>query len=500
MRIVFPTSASTVDSETGIYIISALDIHPHASTTPSSSCPPAVNGPTCEELPINECDLYDGCYSEWGPCQSVFEGYRSPRGSLDQIPCNYTSQEIIYVEGRPASPCVAACIDPRKMLRDATCMLVPAGEYLEECGSGTSDRLVSCPAQEGFIYTKYNSCDGRFLTEVIGERIAMNSQLTLQAWLRCNTLPLSFRDASSSLGIMGLFEVVYLGLRTVNMEFVRLIFASDTHVAESENIQHVRTDWVHVAVQYDRESMFVRFVVNGTRLRTLTVRKFSTIVTPVTASQFREEVAEQLVTLVGRVHLGTFLLLREDLADPSPDVLTNLYLSQTSLPIELFGPTFTDSIVPIQHLNFLTRPPIGVTPSYPSCSGNVCGVDPDICLPSCANDSSFDSVSCICVEQLTSPIPQSVMRSEFTTTPAPFSVGEGFRTYAAESDQRLTGEAWIAGLVLTIVFIGTCWIVLRKCRRVRRVTDRSMRCTFENEPYCTDEPFADVTYDPVYSY
>ena len=376
--------------------IPRIDQGPFEAPYIGAPCPEVVvEDVPCEDISAEQCDYFDGCHVDWGPCEPTYSGYFSPPGTLSQRVCPQTYPDIEWTYGNSREPCKATCIDPRKILRDESCQWIPAGHYTQNCSKDSDIIIGECQSSDGIVFTEFNSCLAEKVATILGDRVTNDfDYMTIQVWIRINTRSLGVTGQGAHCLILGAFGKFLLGVEYQNESTCTLYAAYDDIHSESITIPHFSGFWDHLAVTFDMNSKVVNFFVNGQRIRTnMTLRIESSAV--ISDSLFSEVVANQYLAYLYRMHYGPFLISENQLV-PGSDSILNNYLEQTSIPMVLFQINISENISSWKDLDCFRRSPSDLEPLKPFCDGNWCENDPGICYPACADGEVYDEQSCTC--------------------------------------------------------------------------------------------------------
>ena len=521
------SNRSTINDFSGIISVDPL-LPTVSSTSPiPATCPPAPISGECEELPSSNCDQFNGCWINWGPCQSVYRGFYSPVGTLDQIPCPPIGSDMTYIDGFRDFSCRAKCVDDRKTVIGGECRWIPPGNVRVDCPHAADDVIAMCERIDRFVFTQFNSCAGRVPVAATGDPMpSPPSDLTVQTWVNVNTRSMAVGGEGSVTPLFGTFGSVMIALECVNVSVAIIVFATASLVVRSDPIPHFRNEWNHVAAVFNASGGSVNFIVNGGSVCDVAAVTIGNGHMPI-ETVFVEEVASQYETFANVVHYGPFVINASELALTDSGIFA-LYTTSSPVAIQLFNPTITDRATDPRDIGFYGIAPEGVrnvvdlrTRSFTLSvcdDGNYCVDRPATCFPRCSDVQVFNPFTCAC------ELPPTTSTSTTTTTSSSTSrVATSLTTWVSQSDDPTTGLTGLTTMTTTaitttgasvgspavlilsllgvasVVTAGIVWVTRR--RRTAKVRARSPIHPIDSidwiQPtgivYNSDDPFANIT-------
>lgn len=485
-------NSSSISSDSGIIKTTSRHLANRiVSQEPASSpCPtsvPAAPSFECEEIGSNDCEKYLGCWISWGPCQSVFLGFYSPRGSTIQVPCPAIPADQSFVQGDPNRVCISACNDPDYILGTdgKGCQPVHPGNILDPTCSG---RILHCQRFPGFIFTVRNSCLGRWVAPALADfqPFPLEANLTVQTWVRMNSLALNLGGPGSIVSLLGSFGNFFLGIQYVSHDLIRLVLAAASahpRLILSSPVPHIRNDWIHVActVVKTRASFFINgIVISNHTLSIVPASAFMTVQTSVIPENFH-----QYIEFVNQIHYGPFSVNYSELVQ-NDDFLA-LYILHAFPEIDLFNPNFSSQRA---GGGFLGISPPGYRPvaaprtprAYKRCPSNFCFRYPSRCFDDVCESltSAWNPFSCTC---------DLLPRTTTSTRPPSSTVispGDTFQQAADPNVSALVGG--ILSLVFVLAMAAWCFARSRAKRRVKRISQSSQIHAIPSTDFLFNDP------------
>lgn len=508
----FMPSASRNDS-TGIISIPVFSRSHVTGTWPTRKPPGDCNlpgSPVCEELSGSDCQKFSGCYVEWGPCQTVHDGFYSPPDVQGrQVPCPVIRPGQEYLPSSASRYCLRRCTDAESVvdISSGECVKVPLGQYMPDPACKPF-LAVACLKPPGSVFTRPNSCEWRYITPAIGGLlvkgdIERSSVLTIQTWLKMDTS--TFVTGRGYMCVYGVFGAAEVGFVSEGSEGFKMFLARGAFnlVNSSKITSWNGNQWNHIAVTV-AEDLKVEFYVNGTVISETSLRESSSGNAVVTAAVFDASVANDLVGMLSRVHYGPFHLEKSQIITPNVfpwhiDVLP------ASVALELFLPSIHEG-------EQLSVPELGVFGPFPDGAADVkvapknstpriclpsryfCWAQPEVCFETCPVNEVFNPISCVCeVLHVTTNQP------EVTSSASPTPATTDTPIVLVRMSEIPPEQGWSDGVGIGLT---TCVAVLLTCttiyvywiRRAVGIASTSSQWTDIAIPfnYNSDHPFANM--------
>jgi hypothetical protein len=456
------------------------------SSSPTASPHTCTGTIVCEEIPVESCSGYSGCFTSWGPCQTVTDGFWSPPGRMDQVPCPAVSPDQEFLPSSGSRYCLFRCKDERSVVDLVTknCAQLSPGQYV-------ADRLCEpnmvseCAAQEGFIFVSRGSCDRRILTPALGPVMILGNAVTIQSWVKMSTATLSASSPGLHTAWLGVFGELCFGYVTTSDGYVRLFASRGSHTYSTSEVVRgwENTFWNHVGAVVDELTQMVRFYLNGTSVGE---DKLSRSSSAITLAVFTRDVASQITPYLNRLHYGSFVLEKVDLTDPD-SLRWHTVIPPVSVAFQLFNPNVSEGIFDMRTLGVFGPFPGSSAPQNASrhfclTGARFCAQQSEKCFEECLPGAVFNPFTCLCDAIQT------------TTTFVPTTIAQK----AQESTTMLTSSStsppagtpgYITPLVVVLVVLTLASGVFVYIRRMRKKPHTKW------VDHTVIDPFSNITFD-----
>lgn len=465
----------------------------------------------CEETPSYLCDNFDGCWVSWGPCQHVSEGFYSPPGTTNQVPCPPIPDNQRYVEGDSSSVCATLCTNSSDVKVNSICRSVPAGfTAVQSCD--TTYRLYGCPDRYGTMY--FQECAARYLAVALGAPRSVMIPFTVQSWIRINSRAVSSGDGMVS--VYGSFGSSFIGIK-VESDTIRLVLliALDEFVGTlvSDSVPHLRSEWDHIAATVTDSR--VRFYLNGNPIGESAISTLSVRSSPfLLQSLLTESASRQLQPYLNIEHFGPFRLTGDDIAASS---FWDAY-KLTSFPdMDLFDPHFLNRSINWCNLGYYGSRPDGPVTAAENCTqaavwnSSSCECE-DVIVSTTELPTTISTDPCV-VSSLVATSSAGITRSSGTqpmssTTEHSSSTSSATMTAMSVTICETTtavpetnSTSTSIGMVILCVLISAFGLLVWRRRRVNRIANRA--AVESTEIHAIPHPYwlTDVTADwQIYSH
>ena len=359
---------SSLDSTSRVITINPFYGNTTLSLRIPTRCPSSANAmrQDCDELSISECGSYGGCFVLWGPCQTVSDGFYSPSGTLNQIPCPESiGPNEEYIPSSSQIFCQSSCYALFFRATNGTCIPVPIGFIVDPCNERN---LISCGFEDtiGIIPMQSSTvCLGRPIGAGIGPPSVVQDipPLSIETWLRLNT-----KLVTQDLVLFGIVGYLAIGIRNISTSDFAICFYGNQltgrEVVLSDPISHLDgSQWVHIAVVINAQ---ITFYMNADIVGEMSVTPGPSVFYP---SLIRDDLNPIILSLIGRLHYGPFVFLASDLlsSSPFPDFFIFDPSDVVSPEFQLFNPNVIDKELTQLSLGFFGVVP----PGFPRPEGSV---------------------------------------------------------------------------------------------------------------------------------
>jgi len=451
------------------------------STCPTSTPSPLID---CDELSYDQCDRFDGCFIEWGPCQTVNDGFYSPSGTLSSLPCplqiDKTSKK--YLPSSATQFCQSACIrEADYQINSTACSTPPIGYMKSICSS----EPIACSTQVGVIYESEGTCNGRRIGAYLRLPVSISAvgTISIETWIKVNTRMIGITVNSDMRGFdfIGIFGSFALGLVYVDEHNFQIQFSSSHDMTTSAAIEHLN-EWFHIGVVVGEVGV-VTFWFNGNPVGTSIIDPNITLDI---ASLLVPEIRTQIREFIGHVHYGPVWFRSGDVIRDAKSIFPIHYLDDkgsSSPQFELFNPRISNEDLggslsgfyghvpdgyPRTRLSTEYDPPTEIPRNFRIDCRNFCYHDPSICVNECAVGLVFNPSTCLCQPLLT------------TTTRPTGDVGLGSTTVLASTASLVTitttpnitasNLSWILYVILGVGVAASIMVILIRRRKTKKIS------------------------------